>query len=292
MKQLSPSGHKNPSKWKSLACWGMFSLSFALLYHHTLGDLAQDWWTNPDDSYGLVVPFAAVWILYSRYSSFKSTKVAPMALGGMIWVTMSQVMFLAGCLGAESFLQEISIPLLAVGVILCLWGFAHLRLAMDVLGLFCICIPLPAIIMHQITMPLQLIASAGSEAVLLALDIPVYRDGNILHLARQTLSVADACSGIHSLMALFALAVIMSAVFGMGRTVRIMFVTSAVGVAIFANVLRISMVAVIGSEINPRFTVGMWHQAEGWVVFTVSLLILGLELHFIDRMSVKRGKTV
>ena len=61
-------------------------------------------------------------------------------------------------------------------------------------------IPIPELIYNQITFPLQLFASQVAEFVLGVFQIPVLREGNILVLASQTLSVAEACSGIRSLL--------------------------------------------------------------------------------------------
>src|SRR4029077_1514004 len=69
-------------------------------------------------------------------------------------------------------------------------------------------IPIPSVIYNQITFPLQLFASRVAEFVLGVIGIPVLRDGNILELASQRLSVAEACSGIRSLLSLTFLSVV------------------------------------------------------------------------------------
>ena len=57
-------------------------------------------------------------------------------------------------------------------------------------------------IYNQITFPLQLFASRVAESTLGLIGIPVLREGNVLELASQKLSVAEACSGIRSLLSL------------------------------------------------------------------------------------------
>ena len=57
-------------------------------------------------------------------------------------------------------------------------------------------------IYNQITFPLQLFASQVAEFCLGLIGIPVLRDGNVLELASQKLSVVEACSGIRSLLSL------------------------------------------------------------------------------------------
>ncbi len=69
-------------------------------------------------------------------------------------------------------------------------------------------VPIPAVIYNQITFPLQIIASKFAEHALDLMDIPVFRDGNILDVAGHPLSVIEACSGIRSLLTLTFLALV------------------------------------------------------------------------------------
>ena len=56
---------------------------------------------------------------------------------------------------------------------------------------------------------LQLVAADFAVDALYWIGIPALREGNIIHLANsQPLFVADACSGLRSLMALGTLAVV------------------------------------------------------------------------------------
>ena len=69
-------------------------------------------------------------------------------------------------------------------------------------------IPLPAIVFNQLTLPLQLLASSVASAILPLAGVPVLREGNIIQLPTMQLEVAEACSGIRSLLSLFTCAVI------------------------------------------------------------------------------------
>ena len=69
-------------------------------------------------------------------------------------------------------------------------------------------IRIPATLYNRITFPLQLLASSMAETTLNLIGIPVFREGNILELSNQKLSVVEACSGIRSLLSLTTLAII------------------------------------------------------------------------------------
>ena len=76
------------------------------------------------------------------------------------------------------------------------------------LGVLLLMIPIPAILFNQIVFPLQLLASQVGEAAVSAVGIPVLREGNVIFLANTTLEVAEACSGIRSLVSLLTLAIV------------------------------------------------------------------------------------
>ena len=76
------------------------------------------------------------------------------------------------------------------------------------LGFLILMVPLPAIVFNQIALPLQLFASRAGELVLTMLHIPVLREGDVIVLAHTTLEVAEACSGIRSLISLLTLGIV------------------------------------------------------------------------------------
>ena len=131
-------------------------------------------------------------------------------------------------------------------------------------------IPIPAIVYTRITFPLQLIASRTAEMALHILQIPVLRNGNVLELSRQTLSVVEACSGIRSLLSLGFLSLVYGFFFEPRRWVRAALFVAAVPIAIGANAFRVTITGVL-SEYKPELAEGFFHTAEGWVIFMVAL---------------------
>ncbi len=133
---------------------------------------------------------------------------APSAFG-LVVVAGSIAVLLAGILGSELFLQRISIVGAVVGSLLFLFGWQRLRTLMFPLAFLLLMIPIPAIIFNQIAFPLQLLASRFGETAMGMANVPVLREGNVLILANTTLEVAEACSGIRSLVSLLTLAIVL-----------------------------------------------------------------------------------
>lgn len=141
-------------------------------------------------------------------------------------------------------------------------------------------IPIPTVIYNQITFPLQLFASRVAETLLDVLfNIPVLRDGNVLTLASQTLSVAEACSGIRSLLSLSFLALVYGYFFDNRPWMRWALFLGVLPIAIIANAGRVTITGVL-SERDPELARGFFHELEGFVIFAIAFAMLFV-LHMV-----------
>jgi exosortase len=261
----------------------LLALLFVWLYGHTLHGLFDDWWNDPDYSYGLAVPLVVIYILYRRREKLRRLPRQPARAGAAIYLLLAQMSYLLGYFGAEFFLQRTSIVLLLCGTVLLLFGTQMLRSVAFPLLLLQLCVPLPALIMMRITMPLQLIASAAAEKVLRLCLVPVYRTGNLLQMSQQTLNVGEACSGIRSLISLITLSVILAGFSKLRWPLRMVLVASAAPVAIVTNALRVSGAGLLSYYGSPALTHGLWHLMEGWLVFVAAFLLLSVELRLLSQ---------
>jgi exosortase len=135
-------------------------------------------------------------------------------------------------------------------------------------------IPIPAILFNQVVFPLQLVASRAGEASLSAAGIPVLREGNIITLANTTLEVAEACSGIRSLVSLLTLAIVFGYFTDPRPGVRAAIALSAVPVAIVANALRVAGTGIAAHYYGTAAAEGFFHSFSGWIVFIAAFAML------------------
>jgi exosortase len=135
-------------------------------------------------------------------------------------------------------------------------------------------IPLPAIVFNQITFPLQLLASRVGESSLSAVGIPVLREGNIIVLPHTSLEVAEACSGIRSLMTLLALGIVFG-YFTDGRSsVRTAIALMTIPVAVLANGIRVAGTGMLAYYFGVQAAEGFFHVFSGWLVFIAAFTML------------------
>src|SRR5438034_7526235 len=135
-------------------------------------------------------------------------------------------------------------------------------------------IPTPAIIFNQITFPLQLLASKVAATVLPLLGVPVLREGNVINLPAMALEVAEACSGIRSLLSLATLAIIYGYLMEPRISIRVILALASLPIAIAANSLRIVGTGLLVQYWDPQKAEGFFHAFYGWLIFVVSLAML------------------
>jgi exosortase len=261
--------------WVPLA-W--FSVLLIIAYFPILWHLVEQWSTDEDVSHGFFVPPVAAFIAWQRRDRILALNYHPAwwGLGVMAWAALQGYV---GTLGAELFLQRTSFLIALVGLLLVLGGTRLVRELAFPLLLLPFMIPIPAVIYNQITFPLQLFASQVAEFSLGLMGIPVLRDGNILELASQKLSVVEACSGIRSLLSLSFLSLVYAYFFDRRVWMRWVLLAATIPIAILANSGRVTITGVL-SEINPELARGFFHSLEGFVIFLIALAMLG-GLHFL-----------
>ena len=150
-------------------------------------------------------------------------------------------------------------------------------------------IPIPAIIYSQLTLRLQMLASELGEMLISLMGIPVIREGNTLRLPSQTLDIAEACSGIRSLLSLLFLSLVYSYFMDKKVWMRWALLIATVPIAIGANGVRVGLTGLL-SEINTKLAGGIYHETEGYIVFIVALVALIAVHQTLNFAAKKMGK--
>lgn len=255
-----------------------FTVLLIVVFFPILQSLVTQWINDEDVSHGFFVPVVAMYIAWQRRDKILAVEYKP-AYWGLAVMAWGALQAYLGTLAAELFLQRTSFLISLVGLLLVAGGVALVRQLIFPLLLLPFMIPIPSVIYNQLTFPLQLFASQVAEFVLGLVGIPVLRDGNILELASQKLSVAEACSGIRSLLSLTFLSLVYAYFFDGRVWMRWALFFLTIPIAIIANAGRVTITGML-SEVNPELARGFFHELEGWVIFMIALVLL-LGTHFL-----------
>ena len=258
-----------PLGWRTAALLSLI----AILYAPTLVRLVQQWWSDPNFSHGFfVLPFA-LYVVYRNRVRLAAIERKP-SVWGLAGILFSLCTLIVGVFGAELFLSRISLLLLAASVILFFLGWEFLRAVSFPLIFMVLMIPIPAIIFSQITFPLQILASKLSASALPYFGVPVFREGNVINLPAMPLEVAEACSGIRSLLSLTTLAIMYGYLLEKRMVVRVGLALASIPIAVVANGLRIVGTGLLVQYWDPDKAEGFFHAFSGWLIFVVSLFML------------------
>jgi exosortase len=261
--------------------------AFVLCYWTVITKLLHDWAHDDNYSHGFLIVPLALYFVWERRARLAAASYRPNWFG-LVVVVASLGMLIAGTLGAELFVSRVSIVFLIAGTVLFAAGFDALRVLAFPIAFLFLMVPPPAIIFNQIAFPLQLLASRFGEATLQALSIPVLREGNLITLANTTLEVAEACSGIRSLISLLTLGIVYGYFVDPRISIRTIIALSAVPIAIVANGLRVAGTGVAAHYYGVEAAEGFFHTFSGWIVFIVAFALMYLVASMIIKIAPSR----
>jgi exosortase len=276
---------------RSVAAIAAVAVSIVALYAQTLTSLARQWASDDDFSHGFFVIPLAAYFVWERRAAFMNAPARPAVLG-LVLTTASLLVFVGGRFGAELYLTRVSLIGVLAGAVLFLGGWRRLRIVLFPLAFLLLMVPLPSIIFNQITFPLQGVASRTGEVVIAAAGVPVLREGNILHVPGRALEVAEACSGIRSLMSLLMLAIVLGYFTERRTGGRVAIALAAIPIAILANAARVAGTGLFAYWVSPAAAEGFFHTFSGWMVFVVALGGLLALQRFLEMARLRRERWV
>jgi exosortase len=258
--------HSPHFAWRSL----LIGALLMTVYWRVLAKLVTDWWQIPDFSHGFLVPIFAAYLVWTKRRALSQATLVPNWMGVVV-IALALAVLLLGIYGAELFLSRISLVILLTGLALCFGGWHFLTNLRFVLLVLLLAIPIPSIIFNQITLPLQILASKLASDLLPLFGIPVLREGNVIQIPTMKLEVAEACSGIRSLISLFTLSIFFGYFMESSFRRRAVLALATFPIAIAANALRIVGTGLCVQYWDPDKALGFFHEFSGWVMFLVSL---------------------
>jgi exosortase len=276
---------------------GIFSAHFVIMFVPIIiliGFLYQDvvirlvhiWITDSDQAHGLLLVAVAGYLVFHRRNMIKQIK-PEIWMPGLFIMVGAIALLLMGQVVVEYFVMRASLIILLVGVIGFLFGKKALKVFFFLLFLLLLAIPLPAIVVNSLTLPLKALVSTLASEMLRVMGVSILQEGNILQTPQITLEVVNACSGIRSVFSLFVLALLFCSDMD-GYFQKALLLILTIPLAIFTNALRITATGMLATHWDPKTALGFYHGFSGWVIFVLSLVLLLLLKRVI--VSVASGR--
>lgn len=247
-------------------------LFFLVLFWQPIITLGRDWWNDPEAGHGLLLAPVAVWLAWK--SGLAPQRRAQRGLGILLLAAAVLLRYVSG-LAAELFTMRLSLLGALFAAVIYLYGMRQLLRWWLPVALLILSVPIPAVILNSLALPLQLQASEIGATLLAWRHVPVVLAGNVIHLPDRALFVTEACSGLRSLTALLSLGLLIGGLWLRYPVTRIVLLVAAVPIGVALNSLRVFITGFLVYFVDPRLGDGLLHYTEGWVMFVAAFALLG-----------------
>ena len=247
-------------------------LLLGAVYHSIVYEMILDWKRDDNYSHGFLVPFIAVYLAYMRKEDLLAAVVRP-CNAGLAVVAMGLGVLFLGWLATEYFTMRSSLVIIMAGSVLYLLGWEIFKILLAPLCYLLLMVPIPYIIYDAAAFPLKLIVTKVSVLSMKALGIVVWQEGNILMFPNITLEVADACSGLRSIMSLLALGAAYAFVLHSTTRDRVILILSTLPIAVFTNCLRVIATGILAQYYGSAAAEGFFHEFAGMFVFGAAVVL-------------------
>ena len=270
----------------------LLAVSIGLLWSYwpNLADLYATWVREPDYSHGfLVLPIALV-ILWKLWPGPDDAQPAP----GLVGRLAGWVLVIAALAGRWRFHESGSSWSETATLIPLVFGLAIARLGWPVFAriwpafaFLIFLLPLPNSVNTSVSQPLQSLATKCSCTLLRLSGLWVMPEGNVILVGNERLEVAAACNGLSMLMSLAATVAATATLLPMALGKRAILLLSIVPIALFSNVLRITVTAwcyyKFGADVGSKYA----HDIAGWAMMPLAMVLVGLELALMSWLVVE-----
>src|SRR5690625_1226852 len=232
-------------------------------------------WTLPEYSHGPLIPVLSFFLFLRHLKT-----VPPVAdPTGSRWQGVLVTIFalLVAAIGNLARIPDIvtyGMITWVYGILLAGFGWERGRQFWPPVVHLVFMLPLPAFLYWKISIFLQFFSSELGVELIRCICIPVFHDGNVIDLGVYKLQVAEACSGLRYLFPALSFSYIFAVLYRGPMWHKAVLLLSAAPITILMNSFRIGAIGVIVDNFGIAHAEGFVHLFEGWVIFTICVLIL------------------
>lgn len=234
-----------------------------------------DRWFASESYYGhgILIPLVSAFIVWQRRSSLKKIKATGDMAG--LWVIAAALFVHIICSVLKvAFISGFSLVFVVYGLVLFFFGREMVRNLMFPIFFLLAMIPLPLVLIGNLTVKLKLFAAQIATFILNNIGFPSIRDGSIIRMPNSYVAVEAPCSGLRSLISLLTLGVVFSYAMKASYVKKLVVFISSVPIAIATNVMRIVLLGVVNDLYGQKVAMGFVHDASGFLVFAIAFLAL------------------
>jgi exosortase len=198
-----------------------------------------------------------------------------------------------------AYFRPMSMIAVLGAVVLFLGGWALIKYTWLPIAFLVFAVPLPNRYYVGLTMPMRQLATKVAAALLnLVSQMEATASGVVIDVIYKgqrlepPLNVAEACSGMRLLMAFLALGVAMAYLHYRPVWQRLVLLASTIPIAVFCNIIRVTVTGFIYILIHPRYAQGIYHDILGMAMLPLAFGLYGFLAWFMASLFVEETKVV
>ncbi len=270
--------------WRGWGCLSATVLLVFLIFGGALARLVHLWETQPEYSFGYLIPFISVFLVWQRKSELERL-VFTGSWWGVLIVAVGLVLWGLGRLSTLDTLAHYAFVTVLAGLVLSYVGSQGMRLLAVPLIMLLFMVPLPNYLLRELSGALQLLSSQLGVSFIRLCGVSVFLEGNVIDLGSMKLQVVEACDGLRYLFPLMTLSFIAAYFYKESFWKRAVVFLSAIPISVFMNSLRIGLIGITVDRWGRAMAEGVLHDFEGWVIFMISMGLLLAEIWLLTKLS-------
>ena len=283
---MFPQPSSSPYKSALVLTWqpSLIAVLFLLLYAPLYPSLVQTWLEDSNNSHGLLIPAVSlylVWLLKDRLKAEEPRN----SFVGLVLLAFSLLAFFVSYVGDLAFPARITMITTLTGLVLFNYGWGVFRIVLFPILFLLFMVPVPDTLLGLVGFPLQLFVSNVSARLIDFYGLPVYVEGNLLHFARYSFEVTEACSGIRSLVSFLAIGALFAYLEGGTWWKSVVLALSTVPLAIVVNLTRVTGTGIVANYFGPKVAQGFLHDFSGFAVFGCGILLIMGEAWILKKLN-------
>ena len=263
---------------------GLVLIAFLWSYWPGLVDLWKIWQRSDEYSSGLLVPFLAIYILWSRRQDIAQCRLKP-SVWGLFAFLGAQAFRLFGLFFMYGSAERLSIVLSIAALVLMLSGWQIFRKVFSTLVFLGLMLPLPRSVHYAVMLPLQSWATSSAVFCLEILGYHVIREGNIIHLNGTTVAVAEACNGLRMIMAFFVIGGLVVLLIRRTWWEKLFALASSLPIALLCNSVRLTITAIAFTKLSGEHWEKIFHDFGGYAMMPLAIGAIVLELWLLTKIT-------
>ncbi len=263
---------------------GCVFIAFLWSFWPNIKELWNIWQRSDEYSSGLLVPFLAVYILWSRRHDLAQCAIKPSIWGVFLFLAALTVR-LFGLFFMYGSLERLSIALSIAALVLLLFGWRLFRKVSTVLLFLCLMLPWPNRIQAAVALPLQRWATSSAVFCLEMIGYGVIREGNVIHIGNATVAVAEACNGLRMVTAFFMIGGLVVLLVKRAWWEKLLILASSLPIALLCNTTRLVITAFAFTVLNGEHWEKIFHDFGGYAMMPLAIAAIVIELWLLTKLT-------